>query len=355
MTSRLDYIDCLRGLAILCVLLIHSGQIITGLPEWLHQFAEYGVRGVQLFFILSALTLVSIYSGREFSARQFFTRRFFRIAPMFYLAAIFYLLWNGTEPRLDTPAGVGWQEMLLTFTFLHGLSWNSLNSIVPGGWSIASEALFYASFPFLLGWVNSGKRCADMLVASLVVSRIALTTIPKLFAGKSTVVGLKLFAVFCFPTQFPAFVGGFAAFFIIRWLNNHRDHFLWKREVALGLVTLVAAMIIFCAASSSKSLRNYMLADLWMLLLVISVYLSQPIILINSAMRYLGRISFSFYLIHFAFIDIFKMHILPTLGDYSSPAQLGITYALVLLASVPLAAVAWRFIEQPMIAFGRRL
>jgi peptidoglycan/LPS O-acetylase OafA/YrhL len=52
-------------------------------------FTAYGARGVQLFYMVSAFTLLSV-SRQPFNARSFFIRRFFRIAPAFYIAMIAY-------------------------------------------------------------------------------------------------------------------------------------------------------------------------------------------------------------------------------------------------------------------------
>jgi peptidoglycan/LPS O-acetylase OafA/YrhL len=51
MRIRLEYVDCLRGLAIAGVVLVHSGQLVRGLPGWLQSFTEYGGKGVELFFV----------------------------------------------------------------------------------------------------------------------------------------------------------------------------------------------------------------------------------------------------------------------------------------------------------------
>ena len=87
---RLDFIDCLRGVAISGFVLVHTGQIIDGLPPRLASLWRDGGMGVELFFLLSALTLATIYRHRPRNVTTFLIRRFFRIAPMFYLGAAFY-------------------------------------------------------------------------------------------------------------------------------------------------------------------------------------------------------------------------------------------------------------------------
>jgi peptidoglycan/LPS O-acetylase OafA/YrhL len=57
--KRFAYIDALRGYAILGVLLVHTGQY-SGFDSQ----AAFGARGVQLFFVASALTLMFSWHER---------------------------------------------------------------------------------------------------------------------------------------------------------------------------------------------------------------------------------------------------------------------------------------------------
>jgi peptidoglycan/LPS O-acetylase OafA/YrhL len=88
---RLEWIDVLRGIAILMVILIHVGTYTHGLQQSIKNFTDYGSRGVPLFFIVSAFTLFRTVS-KKFNAKSFYIRRFARIAPMFFLALIFYAI-----------------------------------------------------------------------------------------------------------------------------------------------------------------------------------------------------------------------------------------------------------------------
>jgi peptidoglycan/LPS O-acetylase OafA/YrhL len=65
---------------------------------------------------------------------------------------------------------------------------------------------------------------------------------------------------------------------------------------------------------------------------------------VHSIPRYLGRISYSLYLMH--------PIVLETIPPLSSPA---LTLLVWLLAAMLLAAATYHWIERPMIAWGRRL
>ena len=55
--GRLDWLDALRGLAVLAVVLVHTGQSLHLEPGVLQKISAAGQYGVQLFFIVSALTI----------------------------------------------------------------------------------------------------------------------------------------------------------------------------------------------------------------------------------------------------------------------------------------------------------
>ena len=94
--AHFDFIDALRGLAFLGVLVHHAVARIPHLNSSVVRVAEQGHEGVELFFLVSALTLFFSLDSRRRSERRptlnFFIRRFFRIAPLFYIGAQLLLL-----------------------------------------------------------------------------------------------------------------------------------------------------------------------------------------------------------------------------------------------------------------------
>ncbi|MDX3909796.1 MAG: acyltransferase [Sphingobium sp.] len=215
-------------MAIIGVVMIHVGQMVHGLSPWAARFTAHGFRGVQLFFIVSALTLSFAYRYKAFDPRSFYVRRFFRIAPMFYLAIVGYsLLAEATgEHGKFTLIDVG-----LTLTFLHGFTFSSINSVVPGGWSIAAEALFYATFPLILACLTTLNRSLIALGVATIVS----------FAGARFLGDVAApFSHFGFITSLPAFLLGITLFFLLR---DSRVDRLDPRTATAGL--WVSALVLF--------------------------------------------------------------------------------------------------------------
>jgi peptidoglycan/LPS O-acetylase OafA/YrhL len=91
--NYIEYIDGLRGIAVLMVVIIHfsqelgngsiNGFVIPHFSRLIDSFA----RGVQLFFIISSFTLFNsiVKSNGENTYKKFYIRRAFRILPLYFL------------------------------------------------------------------------------------------------------------------------------------------------------------------------------------------------------------------------------------------------------------------------------
>lgn len=351
-SPRIDFIDSLRGGAIAGVVMVHVGQVVDGLPGWLRSFAAYGGNGVELFFMLSALTLVSIYRDRGRDPRAFFIRRFFRIAPMFYVGAAFYLLMWGTGPQLPySPDGISPATILLTFAFLHGWSPAAFNSVVPGGWSIANEAMFYLLFPLLLGVLTNPRRALLAFSAAFVLSRATFVFVPVMLAGGTyESYPIKTYAAFLFPAQLVAFLGGFVVYYLMG-----KTKFMPENLKTPALLVVIGC-IFAVAASGNKSLTNYLLADLLFVPFILLVQASHFRFLVNSVLQYIGKVSFSVYIVHFFFVRLVHQFALPGLGEVMAPALLFLAaYGLVFALSILVATLTYRWIELPGISLGKML
>jgi peptidoglycan/LPS O-acetylase OafA/YrhL len=337
--GRLRYLDGLRGLAIAAVVLVHVSQLAAE-PVWLTHVGVYGERGVQLFFIVSAITLLTI--DRRTRYAPFLIRRLFRIAPMFYLGILLYLFVFGWGPRPHAPAGLSGLDIGLTLFFLHGWTLHSVNSAMPGGWSIGCEAMFYLLFPVLAVLVTSLQRALIFFLISCGVSAAVSFAIQHLMSGPPGLV--REFSWFVFPAQLPAFAMGFVVFFAAdRWRSDARA--VCAARIACPLI---AWLIVALAFAGSRFLGSHLLADYVLGVFVLAVALSPPTWLTNRVMSHIGLVSYSVYVIHFAVIE-FARHLV--MGSTSA----AFAYPLVLAGAVALATLTYRFIEQPVIALGRRL
>ena len=157
MTKALKYIDAVRGYAILGVIMIHTLTVAQPTNIYLQILANKGKYGVQLFFIASAFTLFLSQKRRsEVGKKNFFIRRFFRIAPMYYLGIILYLFvfkevsnsYNGNLKYCGESV-ISFFNIFSNFFFINSTNPSWCSTIVPGGATISVEMIFYLIVPFL--------------------------------------------------------------------------------------------------------------------------------------------------------------------------------------------------------------
>ncbi|MDQ0494218.1 peptidoglycan/LPS O-acetylase OafA/YrhL [Paenibacillus brasilensis] len=55
--DKLKFVDTLRALAIIGVLLVHVSQHVDGINGWIQKGLSMGAKGVALFYMASAFTL----------------------------------------------------------------------------------------------------------------------------------------------------------------------------------------------------------------------------------------------------------------------------------------------------------
>ncbi len=87
-----DFITGLRAIAAILVVAIHT-QALSEFGFVGINISDNGRYGVQIFFVISGFTIAETYSKSN-SFASYFTRRYFRIAPLYYLvcSAMFALI-----------------------------------------------------------------------------------------------------------------------------------------------------------------------------------------------------------------------------------------------------------------------
>lgn len=287
---RLHYLDAIRGIAVLMVLTLHSTELsdISGFPAIMSRFITSGKFGVQLFFVVSGFTLFFTLAQENKTKLNFYVRRFFRIAPAYYVAILAYSWYNNNW-------GVG---PLLNFMFLHGFSPKYINSIVPGGWSIGIEMFFYLLVPYLFSYINDLPKAIYFLVFSFIIKTLAyyLLKLPILESLATD----GSFIYFWFPNQLPAFAMGFVLFFILYRKTEFSTQLTSSLLIFFGMV-LLSIVINFPLFS------EHLLVALIFTLIIAVIARSNPIAwLENKLLLFIGRISYSAYLCQYMNIFLIK-------------------------------------------------
>jgi peptidoglycan/LPS O-acetylase OafA/YrhL len=355
--KRYDYIDALRGIAIIGVLFAHTGLYSNIIyPSWLQNLAEInlGPRGVQLFYLVSAFTLCLSFSKRKTFEKHgtinFYIRRFFRIAPLFYLSIIYYLwqqnYWNAN------PSNFSILNILTTFTFTNGAIPSFINNIVFGGWSIAVESTFYLIFPVLfyifykLKTIKAALILTTITAIAMQIFRTFLLAIP--MVSKSP--DLQTYTFQFFPSQLPVFLIGILVFLFMKQEFVSK----YKKFISFFFIGLILLFILQIISPIKLIAGHYIFGIIFGLL----TYLlsKNPLkLLVNPITIFIGKISFSLYLCHVA-----VMHWLIYFGlnNYlpTDPYLNFIFRFLVLLCFSSLVATLLFFtVEKGGIALGKRV
>ncbi len=350
---HLGQLDALRGIAILLVMLVHSvywgpEHIIHLRPDWLLAFAFAGQRGVQLFFLVSAFTLFLSNSNRRQESNptlNFFIRRFFRLTPMLYLAvALTRLLW---------PAVLGSRHgAALSLVYLSWVAPSTISCGAAGAWSIATEAGFYMTLPFLFRWIKTPRRA---LVLAGIASAIGYIVNPAL-AIRSGDSEYWLFK--SLPANYPTFMLGMCLYFL--WQRYVQTNVKLDQEDRRTLSAFILfAFVVFYLYGLPFSAIKLTAESLILALLVLAVLLHPWPALVNRFTILVGKLSFSLYLLHF-YVARFVERVLIHLGTRShlastAPFQVAAEYLLTLAITLPLAALTWTFLEKPGIRLGQRV
>jgi exopolysaccharide production protein ExoZ len=178
---RLDFVDALRGLACLWVLLHHAfehmpttGRLVDLPLDVLVHVSRIGWLGVSLFLVLSGFCLYypvvrdQGVTGAQLDLKTFIRRRAVRILPPYFAALTIFSVvawwWRdfGGEP-------IGWKDVIAHALMLHNLLPSTFASINPAFWSLALEVQLYLVFPLLV-WLAARWGMRAVLLATLVIS-----------------------------------------------------------------------------------------------------------------------------------------------------------------------------------------
>lgn len=340
--KKFAFVDALRGFAVLGVVIAH-----LPLPAKAQVLNGAGAYGVQLFFVVSAFTLFnSVHSKFGIERRavlNFFVRRFFRIAPAFYLALAFYLYKDGFAARFWAPEGIHWPQILSTLGFMHGWKPDWINSVVPGGWSIAVEMTFYAFVPACYHLIKDAQRA---LLASIglfglgilanVATRLMLASQD---AGGNTAL-TDYFLQYWFPSQVCVFPFGFALYFLLRQPPSKPA---LRTSTILGIVFIVGYACIALARSLYFGVHPQFLYGALFAALGYALAIKPIWLLVNPITCHIGKVSFSVYLFHFWALELIEHYLALPITYLGSLAA----FAATLAVSVAIATCTFYLVEQP--------
>ncbi|GAB0174494.1 MAG: acyltransferase [Candidatus Altimarinota bacterium] len=357
---KYKYIDALRGWAILGVLFFHQFGTISN-NFFILTFTDLGARGVQLFYIMSALTLFLSMEKRTSHEKYpflfFFIRRFFRIAPLFYLIFLFFYFFK--------EAHIPVEGILSILTFTNG--WNPywINPVVPGQWSVAIEMIFYLMIPFLFTYINTLRRALFGTFISFLFGAglILYFQLKPLIPDEDLWIN---FLRFFLPAQLPVFFLGFTLYFLIK----ERERFSYQKVFKYCLIAVSILGVVFLSSiyflgfSHLNRCLPYYLTTFGssLFLMFFAYYLSSHYLrfFVNRITMHIGKISYSMYLTHYIILGAKDKYFgVLTLADFSALSS-GVVlsvlhFFLLVLGTVILSTITYYLIEKPGQLLGKKI
>jgi peptidoglycan/LPS O-acetylase OafA/YrhL len=174
------YLDIVRPLAALAVLLYHAGdQNLTG--GQLKIMASAGFQAVDIFFVLSGFVIAHVYATKERDARSYFISRAVRIysvaLPALVIVAILDAIGIRENPAIyQGPFQALAPGLIFRSVFFIGEQWNAHR--FPGSdgpyWSLGFEIWYYVAFAAFVFVPKPGRWLAAAAVLIFIGPKVTL-------------------------------------------------------------------------------------------------------------------------------------------------------------------------------------
>ena len=353
--QRFGFIDGLRGVAALAVMIHH---IIWFTPwdffgsdlatEWVYRIGYWGKCGVPVFFVISGFVIAHSLRKAAVTPKfvgTFFLRRSMRLDPPYWctiavMIAISYacMAWTSIEPPTALPK---FGQLVAHAFYLQNLL--GYENVSVGFWTLCIEIQFYMMFVVMLGLAQflsqrSERFCQVDIASPNSASTSSLIAVfaPVMLASLFTFTYLeqldnwflRYYCLFCLGACLSASRCGMIPKWIA-WiaigLFAIRVGIEYQRSVFSGLV--VGGLILF--ADARGGLSTWLMSRMW---------------------QYLGKISYSLYLIHYPVVHLI-MHFGKQLSGDNVP-MIYVWMTVSLFASIAVGAVLYRVVEAPSIALA---
>jgi len=336
--DRLSFLDCIRGIAALAVLVEHAGSgSWPSFHVFVHNSFNFGKFGVASFFLTSGF-VIPFSLERSNSVKRFWINRFFRLYPLYWLSLLLLVvLYFAGAPNVFDPNFVSHmvRNLLVNITMLQ--QFVGIPNAEGLYYTLCMEMALYIflSILFLRKWNHLSLRIA--WAASILLAAAGILT-PLLLQKRIPMAGLFYFL----------------CFFVGTCVYRHFTAQLSAKSLAALLVFVSISTVaeIYCNYVVIKKVDSTEVFTLWAVLLPWSA--AYLLFLVAYSFRshkfpafliYLGTISYSVYLFH------------PSIGRVLSIAHLGpaLSFLSVLAVAILVASLTYRFVEDPSIRFGKQI
>ena len=317
-TVHYPILDGLRGFACLIVVFTHNFGFTN--------YFFFGWFSVDLFFVISGFLITrSLLQTKEQSHyfRNFYFKRILRIFPLYYLTLIFFF-W--IVPHINNfpidmnyyVANQWWFWTYLQNWFIIFKTPGNATNVIQHFWSLAVEEQFYLVWPWIILLIKKPKNILAF-TAFLLLAVIAL----RFLVWALQIKGLNYQGLYNF-TRIDGICAG--SMLAILWYNGSR--FLEKNLTTLVFVLAGFNFLFFFFNQHYHFTFPYLaivgyatFAVLFALLVYESVKGRNKILNLffgNTILRFVGKISFSYYILHWPVFKIFYSPVYDWLDNHSS-------------------------------------
>ena len=346
----------LNGVRCICCLAVIKVHIEWEFPG--PRLMTLGFLGVDLFFVISGFLIVTLLIRErerkgDISLRNFYVRRSLRIFPIYYLMIFsvlaFYLAISPWKP--NGLRFYGWTFLVL-LTYTQDVIRTPLGNFFHC-WSLAMEEQFYQFWPTVEKFATRPVRWAilgGLLALNQAINFGLCDGLILRIYGDSAALKLPLFVI----SFTPILLGVTLAYL----LNERKSFHLLYRVAGRRWSPFAFLAILFATCEvwptlpqgGPKLLAHLTFAMILASLVVREDHYARPILTFGPVAR-LGVISYGIYLYHvwvIAALDtvVNRLH----LGPIGKPAM----FVVVTAATVAVAEVSYRLIEQPLLRFKQR-
>lgn len=351
--GRLAFLDCLRAIAVMLVFVTHSTEKFSMLPggggswlAWLAYEFNFGRVGVVVFFAISGFLIPSsLRGGVGDGSVRFVVSRFFRLFPAFWVsipAAVGAQLW--LQGR-----AIGDHDLLLNFTMLPRL----FGAPMANGayWTLEVELLFYilCAFLFIGGLLGRGFVLSAFALA---LGFLFYTSQRPVFSGllnpdlsgEAFYFWLHISVMFWGAVCRKLWDGERIGAPALLMFGLYSGYLLLYRPLLLGYQALWLHHVGTEAIRWSAGYSGAM----WIFVLLVFF---RP--LHSRLLAWMGRISYSFYLLHGPAIYLVFWLAERHAGLQGGPmaAYMLVSFALALVVS----EASFTLVEAPCVALGRQV
>jgi peptidoglycan/LPS O-acetylase OafA/YrhL len=231
---------------------------------------------------------------------------------------------------------------------LHGFVPTAI-SIVPGGWSIGCEWIFYLLFGLIVARTVSVQGMLVVFLTSMQVGYLISLGIAAVLQRQGLLESVWTSWIhYCPFVRFPSFALGLWVYALVR-----------DRKCSFSKWQLCGAAAIWFACDVYRTLP-LTLMPLWLIsncgfaCLLLAFAGAQKLPRLAEPLVWLGKLSFSIYVVHFYVLSR-TYGIRLALESWTPVGGAALYVLLVLAISVAISFVTWRLIEQPGIAVGRKM